>query len=101
MKKDIKEAKNEKRNLSVFILIIFVIALFAVFGEKGFVEVYRLKNDKNNIVESNKVLSRENSKIRKEIDRLETDDRYIAEIAKKDLGMVGADEVIYIIEDSK
>lgn len=101
MKKENIEPKNSNRNLSIFLLIVLVIALFAVFGDKGFVEVYRLSSDKDSIVESNRVLSEENSKIKGKISRLETDDKYIAEIAKKDLGMVATDEVIYIIDNSK
>lgn len=99
MAKKKEEPKNNNKILSIFFLIVFVIAIVAIFGDKGLVEVYSLKDDKETALEDNKFLNAENEKIKEEITRLETDNRYIAEIAKKDLGMVGADEVIYIVND--
>lgn len=100
-KDDLQEQslKKDRRNLALFLLVVFVITMFTLFGDNGFVDVYRLNKDKKTIEESNKLLAEENKKIKNEITRLESDDRYIAEIAKKDLGMVGTEEVIYIIED--
>lgn len=99
MKKEKVEPKNNNKILSIFFLIVFIIAVVAVFGDKGLVEVFSLKDNKEKALEENRVLDAENKRIKEEITRLKTDERYIAEIAKKDLGMVGADEVIYIVDD--
>lgn len=91
--------KSSSKSLGVFITVVSLIALFAVFGENGLVDVFKLKEDRDEILESNKALEEENQRVREEIERLQNDDRYIADIAKKELGMVGSDEVIYVLED--
>jgi len=95
------EDNSKSSWLGIFISVLAVIALLAVFGDKGVMEVYALKKDKDAILESNRLLEEENAAVREEIDRLKTDKRYIADIAKKELGMVGSGEVIYVVGDSK
>ncbi|MBI5971227.1 MAG: septum formation initiator family protein [Deltaproteobacteria bacterium] len=79
---------------------IFVIAA-AAFGNKGFLDVWRLKKDRDNIQTYNKSLEAENKDLEEKIRLLKTDKRYIAYVARKELGMIGKDEIMYKFEDSK
>ncbi len=83
------------RGLHLFIALIFVIGLLAVFGDKGLTDVWRLKGDRDRILSTNKALVKQNSELEKKITLLKKDKRYIEKIARDELGMVGKNDVIY------
>ena len=85
----------------IFYLAVFLVAVFAVFGSKGFVAAYRLRTELNGIISYNKLLEKENRALEKDIELLKTDRRYIEHVAKQELGMIGKNEVVYKIEDAK
>ncbi len=98
--KKLSSAKVRKnRFLVLFLLFVFVLALFAVFGDKGLVDVYRLKKERDRIVAFNRSLEKENSELEKKITLLKTDKRYIERIARDELGMIAPNEIIYMTED--
>ena len=67
----------------------------AVFGEKGLLDLYRLKNEHAELSETNKEIARENISLLNEINRLKTDLVYVESVARKDLGFVTKDEIIF------
>ncbi len=71
------------------------ILFFTVFGDKGLLRIFELKQDKNKI-ESRLADSRnDNEKLKREIVALKSDRRYLESIARKDFGLVRNNEVIY------
>ena len=80
--------------------VFLLIAGFAVFGDKGLLDVYRLKSERDGIISFNMELEAENRTLEQSIRLLETDKRYIGFIARKELGMIGRNEVVYKVEDS-
>ncbi|MDO9069474.1 MAG: septum formation initiator family protein [Deltaproteobacteria bacterium] len=71
------------------------ILFFTVFGDKGLLRIFELKQDKNKI-DARLVESRnDNEKLKREIIALKSDRRYIESIARKDFGLVRSNEVIY------
>lgn len=85
----------------LLLALIPAIAAFAVFGDKGVLDIYRLKKELNGILSYNKSLDEENRALEENIRLLKTDKRYIGYIAKKELGMIRKNEVVYKIEDPK
>ncbi len=81
----------------IFIALLLIIALFAVLGDKGLIDLYRVRGELDGIQTYNKALDKENREIEKEIALLKGDRRYIEHIAKKELGMIRKNEVIYKI----
>ena len=81
----------------IFIALLLIIALFAVLGDKGLIDLYRVRGELDGIQTYNKALEKENREIEKEIALLKGDRRYIEHIAKKELGMIMKNEVIYKI----
>ncbi len=75
------------------------VALLAVFGDRGLIDLYRLARERDGIVNYITVLDEKNTEIEKRIKLLKTDERYIELIAKKELGMIGRNEVIYKIKE--
>ena len=71
------------------------ILFFTVFGDKGLLRIFELKQDKSKIearLAENRV---DNEKLKYEIVALKSDRRYLESIARKDFGLVRSNEVIY------
>ena len=71
------------------------ILFFTVFGDKGLLRIYELRQDKEKIEGRLIETKSDNEKLKREIVALSTDNRYIESIARKDLGLVRGNEVIY------
>lgn len=85
-------------------LIIMIILLMANFllviiiSDNGLKELYSLKQQKKIIMAKNLNLLQGNQVLYHTIDRLKNDLEYIESIARRDLGMVSKDEVIFKIK---
>ncbi len=90
---------SNRRYLFVFILFVLAVSVFAVFGDKGLLDAYRLKSELSQINGYNAKLQGINTELTEEISLLENDKRYIAFIARKELGMIGRDEILYKFEE--
>ena len=80
--------------------IVFIL-FFTVFGDKGLLRIYELKQDKARIDSRLNDTKNENEKLKLEIAALQTDRRYLESIARKDFGMVRSNEVIYQFPQEK
>ncbi len=95
-----KESSSPKKgHIYFFIILMILICLWAIFGEKGLVDVYRLRKERAGLEEYNRRLEEENRELEKKIHLLKTDRRYIEYMARKELGMIGKNEVIYRFRD--
>ncbi len=74
---------------------ILFILFFTVFGERGLLRIYHLKQEKEDIQKRLEELKVENERLKREIEALKTDRRYLESIARKDFGLVRPKEVIY------
>ena len=74
---------------------ILFILFFTVFGERGLLRIYHLKEEKEEIQKRLEELKVENEKLKREIEALKTDRRYLESIARKDFGLVRQNEIIY------
>lgn len=90
---------SNRRYLFVFILFVLAVSVFAVFGDKGILDAYRLKSELKQIHDYNTKLEGMNAELTEDISLLKNDNRYIAFIARKELGMIGRDEVLYKFEE--
>lgn len=93
------DGKNSNGKL-LFILIAVVLAIMtlAVVGENGLIDLYRFKREKDGLLSQKKSFEEENKRLTEEIRLLKSDNRYIAAIARNELGMVAKNEVIYRVE---
>lgn len=71
------------------------ILFFTVFGDKGLLRIYELRQDKAKIEKRLIEIRSENENLKREVVALQSDRRYIERIARKDLGLVRSNEVIY------
>ena len=86
---------RKRRFLILIIIFLLILGAFTFFGEKGIFNLLRLQKEVVRIKEKSSKLEEENQGLREEVKRLQTDKRYIEEIARKELGMVKEGEIIY------
>jgi len=84
-----------RRILIPILLIVSVMIFFTVFGDKGLLQVYRLKRELKEIERVNRELQQENERLRAEINNLRTNKKYIEELARRELGLVKKGEIVY------
>jgi cell division protein FtsB len=78
-------------------LAIFVsgMLLFALFGSRGLIQVYKLKDDQNRIQLSNTQLRGENRRLTEQIGRLQHNKEEVEKVAREELGLVKKGEIVY------
>ena len=80
------------------LIVIAIISLLTIFGDRGLIRIYKLSKERYSIKTYNEKIKEDNIAMRDEIQRLKTDDKYIEMIARKELGMVGKNELVYQFE---
>lgn len=77
------------------------ILFFTVFGDKGLLRIYELRQDIVGVEERLSSARVDNEKLKREIIALKSDRRYLESIARKDFGFVRTNEVIYQFPQEK
>ncbi len=90
---------KQKILLSLSILIIFSLFLFIIFGDNGIVDLNLLKKETHRLIEKNAKITMDNLSLYRESDRLEHDPRYIEDVIRRELGLIGEDEVIFKVKN--
>lgn len=75
--------------------VILFILFFTVFGERGILHIHRLKAEKEVILKQAETLRVENDRLKREIEALKSDRRYLESIARRDFGLVLPNEIVY------
>ena len=75
--------------------------LFIVFGENGLTDLYKLKMEKDNLSKKSDELKKKNISLYREIERLKNDPGYVEDVARKELGVIGKDEVIIKVKKER
>jgi cell division protein FtsB len=73
------------------------LVLSALFVDGGVARHERLTEELARLKTLNENLEQDNSRLRKEVDALRHDPRYVQRVAREELGLVGKDEVIFIV----
>ena len=81
--------------LSIVILILFSLFLLIIFGDDGLFDLVQRKGEKDRLVEKNETLNQKNLDMYREIDRLKNDPKFVEDIVRQELGVIGKDEVIF------
>lgn len=85
-----------------FILFVFgALVVWLGFGEHGFIHLYRVQKERQAYIQKNKKLAEENQALFEEIRRLRTDPKYVGYIARKELGLIKKNQVIYRFSGEK
>lgn len=88
---------NSKYNLMLSAAIIGILSLFIfiIFGDNGFAELDMKKKSRDSLIKKNEILIHKNMALYRDIERLRTDMDYIENVARKELGLIGKNEIIF------
>jgi cell division protein FtsB len=75
--------------------VLLFMAMLIVFGEKGLTDYFSRQGRMRAMTKENSIIRQENDVLKKEIERLQIDSRYIESIARSDLGMVKKGDIVY------
>ena len=92
----------EPKNLLTLglLVIIVLMAAFAVFGDRGALRIVQAHKQKQALEQQLAELQQEQKDLKAEIERLNNDKDYWEQLARNRLGMVREGELIYHIPDS-
>lgn len=79
----------------ITLLLLVLIMAWLGFGKRGFLHLYRMEKKRQNYIERIQEVEKENQAIIEEIRRLKTDTAYLESVARKELGLVKEDEILY------
>jgi cell division protein FtsB len=85
-----------------FLLLVGLILLvwyFSLFGEKGLIKIIQLRRERDRITADVSRMEEENKRLQEEIKRLRDDSRYLESVARRDLGLIKENEILFIFED--
>jgi len=84
----------------ILFLVFFVIAMafFTIFGGRGLMQIYQLKEEREKIRMANSRLREENRKLAEQADRMRNSREEIEKIAREELGLVKKGEIVYKFE---
>ena len=72
-----------------------VIVVWLGFGERGFIRLYKMEQDRRAHLARIHEVQKENQELLEEIERVRTDKEYLKSLARKRLGSVKDDEILY------
>lgn len=81
--------------------VVAVVFVFALFGDRGILHIFRLKNHQANLQQQLLQVEGVNTGLRQEIASLSADRRHLERLARSQLGMVREDEVVYQFASKK
>ncbi len=89
---------NKKKYFISLSLFVAIVGLLTIFGDRGLIRVYKLSKERDSIKNYNEKIKAENTAMKEEMELLKNDDKYIELIARKELGMIGRNELVYQFE---
>ena len=76
-------------------LLILLLAVVTIVGERGALHLWRLRGEKNQLDEQNFQLQKTNEELRQRIARIRNDNFYLEKLAREELNLVRPGEVVY------
>lgn len=83
----------------VLLLIILLMSIYAVFGNRGVLRIIQTREQKKNLEQQLAQLQQQQQELRLEIERLKKDKNYWEYLARTRLDMVREGELIYHLPD--
>jgi cell division protein FtsB len=82
----------------LLLLLTFSMSSLLLFGKKGLFRLYKLRQEREQLLQINLNLKDENERLVKIIDRLQNDQDFIEDTIRKELNFIKKNEVIYQLE---
>jgi len=82
----------------LFFCVVLTLAAFLFFGQRGIAHLVTLQEQFAALEAENQRIVRDNLRLQHEIDQLNDNLAYIEDIARKQLGLVKKDELVYQLQ---
>ena len=79
----------------IALILLGLIVAWLGFGERGFIHLYRMEKERQTYVERINQLEEKNQQLFEEINRLRNDQDYIESVARRELGLIKDNEILY------
>ena len=97
-KKDLTKAER-RLLIRIFLLVAAGALLWGLFAPGvGLLHHHRLQEEVNSLARENRELAERNARLAEEIDRLQNDEAYLEELARKKYGLLKENETVYEVE---
>jgi cell division protein FtsB len=80
--------------------VMISLLLVCVFSDHGLIELNHFGQQRLRIVERNQRLANENLQLQRAINRLKSDPAFVENVARRELGMIGPNQMILKLEPS-
>lgn len=87
--------QRERFWLFAALLVVVLFLLATLFGERGIMREVQYKRQKEKLEQELGKVEAQNTELRQEIEALRNNRKYIEGIARRELGMVKPDEIVY------
>ncbi|MDY6878665.1 MAG: septum formation initiator family protein [Desulfatiglans sp.] len=87
--------------LVMTLCFIGAIITWLAFGERGLIQLYHVKDQREDLVRRIDELNKENHALLQEVHRLRHDKGYIESVARKQLNLIKSDEIMYIFKKTE
>jgi cell division protein FtsB len=81
--------------------VVAVVLVFALFGDRGFLYLFKLKRQQADLQGQLAQVEAVNDGLRREIASLSSDRQHLERLARSQLGMVREDEIVYQFSSKK
>ena len=81
----------------ITLLFLALIVAWLGFGERGFIHLYRMEKERQAYLAKIRRLEKQNQQLLEQINQLHTDKEYLESVARRELGLVKDNEIIYKI----
>ncbi len=94
---ELKKKKLVSRVLTIAaVLFVMTLLVKAFFGDRGFLNVLKIRSQYASLYEEVRQLEERNSALLKEVKRLKSDDYYKEKLAREKLGFIKEGEVVFL-----
>ena len=87
--------KNHLIYIFTFSFVALLLAVWLIFGRHGLLDLYKMQKENERSLAVIKELEEKNKLLAAEIRRLREDRQYLESVARKELGLVKDNEIIY------
>lgn len=79
----------------ITLLFLALVVAWLGFGERGFIHLYRMEKERQAYLTKIRNLEKQNQQLLEQINQLRTDKDYLESVARRELGLVKENEIIY------
>lgn len=94
----LKKMPGGKFFWALLLLMTFAMGGLLLFGNKGLYHLYKIRQEREELLQVNLNLKDDNERLVKIIDRLQNDQEFIEDTIRKELNFIKKNEIIYQLE---